>query len=167
MHLDGRATGECMIDETADADTKRLIFPRLGAIYKHAAPLGYALIRIAIALVFLQGGLEKLFLGGLYRIAPGNITKLGLSHPYAWAWTVACLDFFGSILIGLGLFTRPVAAAFLIEVTVISFGIAAPRGLFWITNGSEITLMMGAVFIGLLFGGGGRYSLDRVIGYEF
>lgn len=156
-----------MIDETADAGAKKLVFPQFGTIYDSIAPLGYVLIRIAIALMFFQDGIEKLFLGGVYRIAAGNVTKLGLSHPYAWAWTVASLDFFGGILIALGLFTRPVAAAFLIQVTVISFGIAAARGFFWTTNGSEITLMMGAVFIGLIFGGGGRYSLDRVIGHEF
>jgi uncharacterized membrane protein YphA (DoxX/SURF4 family) len=75
--------------------------------------------------------------------------------------------FFGSILLGLGLFTRPVAAAFLIEVIVISFGIAAARGFFWTTNGSEITLLMAACFVGFIFGGGGRYSVDRAIGYEF
>lgn len=156
-----------MIDETVDAGAKKLVFPRFGAVYESIAPLGYALIRVAIALMFFQDGIEKMFFGGAYRIAAGNVTKLGLSHPYIWAWTVAGLDFFGGILIALGLFTRPVAAAFLIQVMVISFGIAAARGFFWTTNGSEITLMMGAVFIGLIFGGGGRYSLDRVIGYEF
>jgi putative oxidoreductase len=156
-----------MIDEISAIDKSKLIVPKLGGIYWHVAPLGYAFMRIVIALVFLQGGVEKLFLGGADRIAAGNITKLGLSFPYAWAWTVAGLDFFGSILLGLGLFTRPVAAAFLVEVTVISFGIAAPRGFFWTTNGAEITLLMAFTFIGFVFGGGGRYSVDRLIGREF
>lgn len=156
-----------MIDETVDAGAKKLAFPPFRTIYEFIAPLGYAMIRLVIALMFFKDGIEKVFFGGADRIAAGNVTKLGLSHPYIWAWTVANLDFFGGILIALGLFTRPIAAAFLIQVAVISFGIAAARGLFWTTNGSEITLMMGAVFIGLIFGGGGRYSLDRVIGYEF
>jgi putative oxidoreductase len=156
-----------MIDEIAASDESKLIVPQLAGFYRRAAPLGYALVRVVIALTFLQGGIEKLFLGGGERIAAGNITKLGLPLPHAWGWTVAGLDFFGSILIGLGLFTRPVAFAFLIEVVVISFGIAAPRGLFWTTNGMEITILMALVFIGLIFGGGGRYSVDRLIGYEF
>lgn len=156
-----------MIDEIGAIDKSKLIIPQLGGIYRHVAPLSYAFVRIVIALLFLQGGIEKLFLGGADRIAAGNITKLGLSFPHAWAWTVAGLDFFGSILLGLGLFTRPVAVAFLIEVTVISFGIAAPRGFFWTTNGAEITLLMAFVLIGFLFGGGGRYSIDRLIGREF
>jgi putative oxidoreductase len=156
-----------MIDETSAVDESKLIIPQLAGVYRHVASFGYVLVRITMALMFLQGGVEKLFLGGADRIAAGNITKLGLSHPYAWAWTVASLDFFGSILIGLGLFTRPVAVAFLVEVTVISFGIAAPRGLFWTTNGSEITMLMGLVFIGFIFGGGGRYSVDHLIGREF
>ncbi len=148
-------------------DKKKLVIPQLGVLYQYLAPFGYLLIRVTVALVFLQGGIEKLFLGGADRIAAGNIPKLGLAFPHAWAWTVASLDFFGSILLGLGLFTRPVAAAFLIEVIVISFGIAAARGFFWTTNGSEITLLMAACFVGFIFGGGGRYSVDRAIGYEF
>jgi putative oxidoreductase len=156
-----------MIDEIGTIDENKLIIPKLGRIYRHVAPLSYAFLRIVLALVFLQDGIEKLFLGGADRIAAGNITKLGLSPPYAWAWTVAGLDFFGSILLGLGLFTRPVAVAFLVEVTVISFRIAAPRGFFWTTNGAEITLLMAFVFIGFIFGGGGRYSVDRLIGREF
>jgi putative oxidoreductase len=156
-----------MIDEIGAIDKDKLIIPQLGMIYRYVAPMSYAFVRIVVALIFLQGGIEKLFLGGANRIAAGNITKLGLSYPHAWAWTVAGLDFFGSILLGFGLFTRPVAVAFLVEVTVISFGIAAPRGFFWTTNGAEITLLMAFVFIGFLFGGGGRYSVDRLIGREF
>jgi putative oxidoreductase len=156
-----------MIDESGAIDENRLIIPQLGGIYRRVAPLSYAFLRIVIALIFLQDGIEKMFLGGAERIAAGNIVKLGLSFPHAWAWTVAGLDFFGSILLGLGLFTRPVAVAFLVQVTVISFGIAAPRGFFWTTNGAEITLLMAFAFIGFLFGGGGRYSVDRLIGREF
>ena len=156
-----------MIDETSAIDKTKLIIPQPGRIYGHVAPLSYVFVRIVFAVIFLQNGIEKLFLGGADRIAAGNITKLGLSFPHAWAWTVAGLDFFGSILLGLGLFTRPVAVAFLVEVTVISFGIAAPRGFFWTTNGSEITLLMAFTFIGFLFGGGGRYSVDHLIGREF
>ena len=148
-------------------EKKRLVIPQLEVIYRRVAPLGYVLIRIVIALVFLQDGIEKFFFGGADRIAVGNVAKLGLAFPHVWAWTVASLDLFGSILLGVGLFVRPVTFAFLVQVLVISFGIAAARGFFWTTNGSEIALMMAACFAAFVLGGGGRYSIDRLIGYEF
>ena len=156
-----------MIDEIGNTDKSKLIIPQLAGIYGFAAPLSYALIRIVIALVLLPDGLEKIFLGGADRIAAGNIAKLGLQFPYAWAWTVACLEFFGSILLGLGLFTRPVAVAFAVMLTVIVFGITLPRGYFWTVNGAEVALLLDLAVIGFIFGGGGRYSLDQLIGREF
>jgi putative oxidoreductase len=129
--------------------------------------VSYAFVRIVIALVLLLDSIDKIFLGGAGRIATGNIAKLGLPLPHAWAWTVAGLEFFGSILLGLGLFTRPVAVAFAVMLTVIAFGIAAPRGYFWTSNGAEISLLLEFAIIGFIFGGGGRYSLNRLIGREF
>jgi putative oxidoreductase len=156
-----------MIDETASADRSRLIFLQLAGFYGIFAPLSYLIIRLALALILLPDGWEKIFDGGVQRIANGNIAKLGLAQPYAWAWTVACLEFFGSILLGLGLFTRPVAVAFVVMLCVIAFGNSAPRGLFWTSNGAEIAVMMALVLAGFIFGGGGRFSLDRLIGREF
>jgi putative oxidoreductase len=85
----------------------------------------------------------------------------------AWAWVVTGLEFFGAILLGLGLFTRPVAVALTVELTVIAFGIMALRGFFWTVGGMEVALLMGIACIGFILGGGGRYSLDRMIGREF
>ena len=156
-----------MIDETGNIDKSKLIIPQLAGLYGVVAPLGYAFIRIVIAAVLLPDGLEKIFFGGTNRIAVGNITKLGLQYPYAWAWAVALLEFIGSILLALGLFTRPVAVAFAVMLTVIVFGIALPRGYFWTVNGAEVGLVLDFAVIGFIFGGGGRYSVDRLIGREF
>lgn len=156
-----------MIDETADRDRDRLLVPQLAGLYNIAAPLSYAFLRFAVALVILPDGLDKIFLGGVERIATGNIAKLGLQLPYAWAWTVAGLEFFGSILLGIGLFTRPVAVAFVVMLTVIAGGIAAPRGMLWTTNGVEVALLLALATVGFIFGGGGRYSVDRALGREF
>lgn len=129
--------------------------------------LAYAFIRVVVALIFLPGGIDKLFEGGAARTAAGNITRLGLPFPYAWGWTVGGLEFFGAILLGLGLFTRPAAVALTVELLVISFGIMIKRGIFWTTGGIEVSLLMAMTTIGFIFGGGGRYSLDRILGREF
>jgi len=156
-----------MIDETSNIDESRLIIPGLAGLYRCAAPFGYAFIRILTALVILPGGIDKLFYGGAGRIATGNIASLGLPLPYAWAWAVAGIEFFGAIMLGLGLFTRPVAFATTIMLTVISFGIMIKRGMFWTTGGIEVALLLGLVTLAFVIGGGGRYSLDRAIGREF
>src|SRR5690349_19766757 len=44
----------------------------------------YALMRVAIALFILPSGYNKLFEGGVYRIAKGNIVKAGFSPPELW-----------------------------------------------------------------------------------
>jgi putative oxidoreductase len=156
-----------MREESSTVDDSRLMVPALAGCYRTLAPLSYAFIRIAVALMFFSGGVDKIFHGGTARIAAGNITALGLTPPLAWAWAVTILEFFGAILLALGLFTRPVAFALTVELTVIAFGIMSARGFFWTTGGMEVALLMEFATIGFVFGGGGRYSLDRLIGREF
>ena len=158
---------ETMIDESGRIDERRLLIPALAGIYRRLAPLAYAILRIVLALMFLTAGIDKVFLGGAGRIATGNITALGLTPPLAWAWLVAVVEFAGAILLGLGLFTRPAAFALAVELAVIGFGIMALRGFFWTAGGLEVALLMMLAAIGFVFGGGGRYSLDRRIGREF
>jgi putative oxidoreductase len=160
-------TDETIIDETSRIEADRLLIPGLAGFYHQVAPLGYAVLRIALALMFLSGGIDKLFLGGAGRIAAGNITRLGLAPTTAWAWLVTGVEFFGAILLGLGLFTRPAAFALTVELFVIAFFIMLPRGVFWTSGGIEVALLMMLMAIGFVFGGGGRYSLDRRIGREF
>ena len=156
-----------MIDETANIDERRLMIPALAGVYKMLAPLSYAYIRVTMGLLLLPVGFDKLFLGGAGRIATGNIVRVGVEPAMAWAWTVAGLEFFGAILLILGLFTRPVAFALAIELAAIIAKVLVPRGWLWTINGVEVGLLLLIVLIGLVLGGSGRYSLDRKIGREF
>lgn len=156
-----------MIDETAELERSRLIFPALGTVYAGLAPLAYAAVRVWTALDLFPGGIDKLFYGGANRIATGAIPALGFPQPYAWAWAVAIIEFFGSILLALGLWTRPIAVAFTVMLAVIAFGIMIKRGMFWTSGGLEVALLLMLLTFAFVLGGGGRYSLDRVIGREF
>jgi putative oxidoreductase len=131
------------------------------------APLGYAFARVYFALLILPSGYEKMFEGGAARIAAGNVLKTGFYPPLFWAWVVAGLEFFGMILLALGLLTRPVAFAFSIQLAVIVLTIQMPNGYFWTSRGTEFALMLFLVCLAFVFGGGGRYSLDRKLGKEF
>jgi putative oxidoreductase len=156
-----------MIDESSAIDENRLVFPSLAGIYRRLASFGYLLTRIAFAVAVLHSGWEKLFNGGVYRIAAGNVSKAGFSNPLVWAWAVGSLEFFGAILLVFGLFTRPIAFALAIQMGVITFLIQFKNGYFWTGYGYEFALLLMLVCIAFTAGGGGRYSLDRRIGREF
>jgi putative oxidoreductase len=156
-----------MIDETAKIDPRRLVIPALAPVYEKLAPLSYAFIRVIMGLLLLPPGVDKMFQGGAGRIAANNVLRTGLEPPMVWAWTVAGLEFFGAILLILGLFTRVVAFALALELTTIIWFILQPRGWLWTVNGVEVGLLLLVVLIGLVLGGSGRYSLDRKIGREF
>jgi putative oxidoreductase len=76
------------------------------------------------------------------------------------------LEFFGGILLTLGLLTRVVAAAFVIEMAVISFAVLWPNWS-WGHRGMEYALFMGIVALAIFFRGGGRWSLDNAMRKEF
>jgi putative oxidoreductase len=136
-------------------------------IGKSLTPLSYAYIRVVMGLMFLPIGIDKIFFGGAGRIAAGNILRIGVEPPLAWAWMVACVEFSSAILLILGLFTRVAAFALAIELSTIIWFVVRPRGWVWTVNGVEVALLLLVVAVGLVLGGSGRYSLDRRIGREF
>lgn len=156
-----------IIDETCPSDGAKPIIPGLAGFYRCAGPFSYAFVRIVTAALILPGGVEKLFYGGVYRIAAGNVVKTGFSEPLAWAWAVCILEFFGALMLAAGLLTRPVAVAMAIEMAVITFRIHFGAGFFWADHGYEFALMLMLMCLAFAAGGGGRYSLDRLIGREF
>jgi len=129
--------------------------------------VGYALARVWFALLIVPSGYEKVFSDGANRIAAGNILKTGFYPPLFWAWFVALLEFVGMILLALGLGTRVIAFMMAIELGVIVVKIQMPNGYFWTSRGTEFALILFLVCLALVFGGGGRYSLDRKLGREF
>jgi len=130
-------------------------------------PIGYALARVWFALLILPSGYEKVFADGASRIAAGNVLKTGFYPPLFWAWVVALLEFAGMILLALGLGTRVVAFMMAIELGVIIIAIQGPNGWFWTSRGTEFQVVLFLVCLAFVFGGGGRYSLDRKLGREF
>jgi hypothetical protein len=82
-----------------------------------------------------------------------------------WAYFIGALEFFGGIMLAIGLLTRVVAAAFVIEMAVISFGVLWPVWS-WGKHGMEYALLMGILALAILFRDGGRYALDHYLGRE-
>jgi putative oxidoreductase len=109
----------------------------------------------------------------------GLLPKLGLGPSLAWAYLIGVVEFAGGVMLALGLLTRFVSVALVIEFTVIVFVVKfangflafAPRAIQpgfpgMVPGGFEFELLLGLSCLAFLFGGAGRLSLDQVIGKE-
>jgi putative oxidoreductase len=118
-----------------------------------------SLLRIAAALVYMQHGSQKLFhyppSGG-----PGPVAPLTLLSQTGIA---GILEFFGGLLLLIGLFTRPVAFIVCGEMAVAYFTVHAPRAFLPIVNRGELAVVLCFVFLYLAFAGGGSWSVDALI----
>jgi putative oxidoreductase len=118
-----------------------------------------SLLRIAAALVFMQHGSQKLF-GFPPSGAPGPGAPLAL---FSQTGLAGILEFFGGMLLLLGLFTRPVAFILSGEMAVAYFQVHAPRAFLPIVNRGELPVVLCFVFLYFAFAGGGSWSIDALI----
>jgi putative oxidoreductase len=144
---------------------KRLFVPGMAKLYEILAPLSYTLVRISLGVFLIPHGYVKLFQDDAVA-ASRNFVNFGWSYPLAWAYFIGALEFFGGIMLAIGLLTRVVAAAFAIEMAVISFAVLWPVWS-WGKHGMEYALLMCILALAILFRGAGRYSVDHYIGREF
>lgn len=156
-----------MTDMPADPiEPRRLFFPALAGLYRRFSPFSYAFMRFGTGAVLVPHGAQKLFAGTVVGTAAG-IAQHGWPAPLFWAYVAACVEFFGAICLALGLFTRLAALLIWIEMSVIIVQFQWQYGYFWTNRGIEYALLWWLLIIAIFFRGGGRYSLDRVIGREF
>lgn len=118
-----------------------------------------SLLRVAAALVFMQHGSQKLFHFPPSG-APGPAAPLTLLSQTGIA---GILEFFGGLLLLIGLFTRPVAFIVCGEMAVAYFTVHAPRAFLPIVNRGELAVVLCFVFLYLAFAGGGSWSVDALI----
>jgi putative oxidoreductase len=118
-------------------------------------PEAQAVLRIAAGLLFMQHGAQKLsgWLGG--RGPVELFSQMGLA---------GVLEFFGGLLIVLGLLTMPVALILFLEMLA-AYSIAhAPRGGAPVENGGELALLYAFVFLFFAAAGPGPFALDQLFG---
>lgn len=115
-----------------------------------------SVLRIMTALLFLQHGLAKYF--GFPHVAAFDNLKV-----FSLLGLAGAIEIVGSLLLLLGLFTRPVAFIMAGEMAVGYFMSHAPRGFFPILNGGELAVLYCFMFLFFAIAGGGAWSLDRYI----
>jgi putative oxidoreductase len=112
------------------------------------------LMRVVFGLMFMQHGAQKLF-AVLGREQPVElISQFGAA---------GVLEFWGGLLLVLGLFTRPVAFLVAGEMAVAYFQFHFPRGWFPIVNRGEVVVLFCFAWLFLAANGGGSFSLDGLI----
>ncbi len=121
------------------------------------APRALAVMRIVVALLFIEHGTQKLF-------SFPSTPPVGNPPLFALLWFAAVLEAGGGLLVALGLFTRPVAFLLSGEMAVGYFMDHAPRGFFPVLNGGEGAILYCFVFLYLAAAGAGAWSLDRARG---
>ncbi len=128
----------------------------LNSFYARWTPRLLSVLRIAAALLFIEHGTEKLFgFPSTQQGASGSLPPMML--------VAGVLEFFGGLLLLLGLFTRPVALLLSGEMAVAYFMSHAPQGFFPLQNRGELTALYSFLFLFLAVAGGGVWSLDKLL----
>jgi putative oxidoreductase len=148
-----------------DVEPQRLIIPGLAGLYRTGAPYAYAFMRFATGAVLAPHGIQKVFFAEISRYAT-NIGSKGLPFPELLAYLTFFAESVGAICLAIGLFTRIAAAMIWIEMLVIVTLFQWQFGYFWTNRGVEYALLWLLLCTAIFFRGGGRYSVDHLIGKE-
>ena len=123
------------------------------------SPHAFALLRIVAGLLFLQHGAQKLF--GLL----GGFGESGGTAPLLSLMGLAgVIEFFGGLLIALGLFAGWAAFVASGQMAVAYFMAHAPQGFFPIQNRGELAVLYCFMFLYVATRGAGIWSIDEVMG---
>lgn len=118
-------------------------------------PLAQLIMRVALGAILIAHGYHKVF-GGFHRHME-MVGSLGLPH---WlAFLSAGTEFFGGIALVLGLFTRFVSLAFVIEMCVAIWKIHFKNGLTG-QGGYEFPLAVATIAFALACFGGGPWGFN-------
>jgi putative oxidoreductase len=143
-----------------------LFIPALAGLYRSFAPWSYALMRFATGAILVPHGVQKILNVPIAKFAQ-NIAAKGLPFPEALAYLTYAAESVVPACLAIGLLTRIAAAIIGIEMLVIVFVFQWQFGYFWTNRGYEFALLWALLSIAIFFKGGGRYSVDRLIGREF
>jgi Predicted membrane protein len=140
----------------------KLIVPALAPLYTSTDQIVETILRVTAGVLLVTHGMMKIVnpFG-----AVGMVESLGFYPGVFWSPLLATTEFFGGILVAIGLFTRPAsfAAMVVLLVTVYFHGIVRAEGL----AGAEKSILWSAVFLFFAIRGGNRHSVDARLSRTF
>lgn len=131
----------------------------------NAGYAGWAL-RVPVAIIFIVHGAQKLFgaFEGYGLEGTGQwMESIGLAPGYLMALLAGSAEFFGGLLLLVGLLTRPVAVVLAITMVVAIFSVHLENGFLLTNNGYEFGLALLAASVSLAFSGAGKLAIDEII----
>ncbi|QRM53889.1 DoxX family protein [Sinorhizobium sp. BG8] len=140
----------------------RLILPSLGGLYGALGESAETLLRVVAGLLLVTHGYGKIInpFG-----AVGMVESLGFYPGVFWSPLLAATEFFGGILLALGLLTRPAAVAttIVLAVTIYFHWIVKAEGL----GGAEKSILWAAITLFFAIRGANSQSVDAKLGRQF
>jgi putative oxidoreductase len=138
---------------------QRLLVPALSPLYSSGHEIVETILRVAAGVLLVTHGFGKIMnpFG-----AAGMVESLGFYPGVFWSPLLAATEFFGGIMVAIGLLTRPAsfAAMIVLLVTVYFHGIVKAEGL----GGAEKSILWAAIFLFFAIRGGNRHSVDARLG---
>jgi putative oxidoreductase len=138
----------------------------IGRVLATDAGLGPLALRIAVGVIFVAHGAQKLFgwFGGYGLEGTGQFFgSMGLTPGVLMALLAGAAEFSGGIALVLGLLVRPAAVVLAFTMLVAIFAVHLGKGFFAGSGGYEYALALFAASVSLLISGAGRFSLDRAL----
>jgi putative oxidoreductase len=123
-------------------------------------------LRLPLGIIFAAHGAQKLFgwFGGYGLEGTGQwMASIGLEPGVLLAALSGSAEFFGGLLLIIGLMTRPAALVLAVTMVVAILSVHIHNGLFMSNNGFEFGLALLAGAVSLLISGAGRLSVDSRI----
>jgi putative oxidoreductase len=146
-----------------DVSSQRLVIPALGSLYRALAPFTMLLIRLVAGLSLVPHGYPKLFVNP--ERSATFLEQSGFRPGLFWAIVLGSTEFFGGLLLAAGLFTRIVCVPIFIFLSAAVFH-HSQFGFVWNNQGFEYPLFWAIVVFHFLVNGGGRCSVDAMLGRE-
>lgn len=145
--------------------TPRLMLPALGPLYRALAPATEPLIRLVAGGSLAIHGFPILFGGDIAPTAK-FLAGVGFADGVFWATVVGLVEFVCGICLAFGLLTRVVALPIIGFLVIAIVTYHWHFGFHWENRGIEYPLFWSIVVFHFLVHGGGRWSLDALIGRE-
>jgi len=137
------------------------MLPALQRFYLPLDTTAETLLRVVAGVLLVTHGYGKIInpFG-----AVGMVEGLGFYPGVFWSPVLSATEFFGGILVAIGLFTRPAsfAAMIVLSVTVYFHGIVTGEGL----AGAEKSILWAAIFFFFAIRGSNAQSVDAKIGKQ-
>ena len=129
--------------------------------------LGIFVLRIAIGLMFMLHGTQKLF--GAFD-GPGisgfakHLAASGLPHPTLQAYLAGGSEFFCGLLLIFGFLGRHAVCPLLVVMAVAFWKVHSAKGFFLQNGGFEYVFIISAGLFAILTLGSGKFSIDQKLG---